>query len=145
VLAVGEHLVLSGQERAARVHQIDAGQPVLSGDLLRAQVLLDGNRVIRAALHRRVVGHDHAFATGYSADSCDHSGAGAFVVVHAVGGQWRKFKERAARVEQTIHAVAGQQLAAADMPLARAFRTTERSGGQLCAQLLDQREVLLAM
>ena len=108
-------------------------------------MLLDGDRVVGAALHRRVVGHDHAFAARDPADACDHSGAGALVVVHAVGGQRRHFQEGAAGVEQPVHAVARQQLAAADMPLAGAFRTTECRGGQLGAQLVDQREVLVAM
>ena len=145
VLAVGEHLVLARQERSPGVDQVDARQPVLAGDLLCAQMLLDGDRVVRAALHRRVVGDDHAFATGDPADAGDHAGAGAFVVVHAVGGQRRHLEERAAGVEQTVHAVARQQLAAADVPLAGAFRTAECRGGQLCAQLIDQREVLVAV
>ena len=121
------------------------GKPVLSGDLLCAQMLLDGDRVVRAALHRRVVGHDHAFATGDSADACDHSGAGTLVVVHAVGGQRRQFQKGAAGVEQSVDAVARQQLAAAHVPLAGALRSAERRGGQLRAQLIDQREVLVAV
>ena len=36
VITVREHLVLIGQVRATRVHQIDAGQAVLHRDLLRA-------------------------------------------------------------------------------------------------------------
>ena len=48
VLAVGKHLRLQRQERAARVHQVDAGQPVLERDLLRADVLLDRHRVVGA-------------------------------------------------------------------------------------------------
>ena len=90
VFAVGEHLVLPRQERAAGVDQVDARQPVLRRDLLCAQMLLDRDRVVRAALDRRVVGHDHAFAAGHPADAGDHPGAGAFVVVHAVGGQRRR-------------------------------------------------------
>ena len=39
VLAVGEHVVLPRQERAARVDQVDARQAVLERDVLRAQVL----------------------------------------------------------------------------------------------------------
>ena len=39
---VGKHFVLAGQVRAARIHEVDAGQPVFFGDALRAQVLLDG-------------------------------------------------------------------------------------------------------
>ena len=60
VVAVGEDVGLERQEGAAGVHQVDAGQAVLLGDLLRAQVLLDGHREVGAALDRRVVGDDHA-------------------------------------------------------------------------------------
>ena len=60
VIAVGEHLGLQRQERAARVDEVDAGQPVVERDLLRAQVLLDGDRVVGPALDGRVVGDDDA-------------------------------------------------------------------------------------
>ena len=59
VLAVGEHVVLQRQERAAGVDEVDARQPVVQRDLLRAQVLLDRHRVVRAALDGGVVGDDH--------------------------------------------------------------------------------------
>jgi hypothetical protein len=62
MVAVGKHLVLVGQVGAAAVHQVDAGQAVLRGDLLRAQVLLDRHRVVGAALHRGVVADDHDLA-----------------------------------------------------------------------------------
>ncbi len=60
VLAVGEDLVLQRQERAAGVDEVDARQPVLQRDLLRAQVLLDRHRVVGAALDGGVVGDDDA-------------------------------------------------------------------------------------
>ena len=62
VLAVGEDVVLQRQERAAGVDQVDARQPVVERDLLRAQVLLDRHRVVGAALDGGVVGDDHALA-----------------------------------------------------------------------------------
>jgi hypothetical protein len=145
VFAVREHLVLARQERSAGVDQIEAGQPVLTRDLLCAQMFLDGDRVVGAALHRRVVGDDHAFATGDSADACDHSGARALVAVHAVGGQRRHFQQWAARVQQTVHPVTRQKFPAAYVPFAGAFRSAERRGGQLRAQLIDKREVVLAV
>jgi hypothetical protein len=99
VVAVGEDLVLAREERTAGVDEVDARQPVLAGDLLRSQVLLDGDRVVGPAFHGGVVGHDHAFATGHPADPGDHSRTGTFVVVHAVGRQGRQLEERAARVQ----------------------------------------------
>ncbi len=74
VLAVREDVGLQRQERAARVDEVDAGQPVLLRDLLRAHVLLDGHRVVGAALHGRVVGDDHHLAPGDAADAGDDAG-----------------------------------------------------------------------
>ena len=85
VLAIGEDLVLARQERAAGVDEVEARQAVLQRDLLRAQVLLHRHRVVGAALHRRVVGDDHAFLAVDAADAGDHSGGGRLAVVHAAG------------------------------------------------------------
>jgi hypothetical protein len=48
-------------------------------NFLRAQVLLDGHRVIGAALHRRIVAHDHALAARNAADPHDDARAGNFI------------------------------------------------------------------
>ena len=112
VFLVGKHLVLAGQVRAARVHQVHTGQAVFFGHALRAQVLLHRDRVIRAALHRRVVAHHHALAPGDAADAGDDAGAGRLVAVHAEGGQRRQLEEGRAGVEQHLDAIAGQQFAA---------------------------------
>ncbi len=74
VLAVGEHVGLQRQERAAGIDQVNARQMILLGDLLRAQMLLDGHRIVRAALDRRVVGDDDAVLPFHDADPGDHSG-----------------------------------------------------------------------
>ena len=81
VLAVGEDLVLEGQERAAAVDQVDARESVLAGDLLRAQVLLDSHRVVGAALDRGVVRDDGALHATHPPDARDDAGAGRLVVV----------------------------------------------------------------
>ena len=75
VVAVGKDLGLERQERAARVDEVDARQPVLLGDLLGAQVLLHRQREVGAALHRRVVGDDHALAPLDDADPGHDPGA----------------------------------------------------------------------
>jgi hypothetical protein len=74
VLLVRKHFVLAGQVCAARVHEIDAGQPVLFGHTLRPQVLLDAHRVIRAALHRRVIADHEAFLSRNPPDAGDDAG-----------------------------------------------------------------------
>ena len=62
VVAVGKDLVLQRQECPAGVDEIDARQAILERDLLRAQMLLDRQRVVGAAFDGRVVGEDHAAA-----------------------------------------------------------------------------------
>ena len=87
VVAVREDVRLERQERTAAVDEIDAWQPVLEGDLLGAEVLLDGHRVVRAALDRRVVGDDDTGRALDAADAGDDPGAGRIVVVQAA---WRR-------------------------------------------------------
>ena len=84
VVAVREDLGLERQERAAQIDQVDARQPVLEGDLLGPQVLLDGHRVVGAALDRGVVGDDHAGGPLDATDAGDDPGARRLVVVQAV-------------------------------------------------------------
>ena len=108
MLAIGEDLVLPRQERAAGVDQVEAGEPVLERDLLRAKVLLHGERVIGAALDRRVVRDDDAHVPADTADSGDHAGAGRLVVVHAERRQRRELQERGARIEEALDALARQ-------------------------------------
>jgi hypothetical protein len=133
MVAVGEDLVLARQEGATGVHQVDARQAVLRGDLLGAQVLLHRHRVVGAAFDRRIVGDDHAFPPRHTADSRDDPGGRALVVVHTVGGQWSDLQQRAARIEETVHPFARQQLAASDVTFTGLLRTTGRCGRQLVA------------
>ncbi len=112
MIAIREHLVLQRQERAARIDEVDAGQAVLERDLLRAQVLLDGDRVVRAALDRRVVGDHEQFAAVDAADAGHQARGRRVVAVQAVGGERRDLEKRAAGIEQGLDALARQQLAA---------------------------------
>ena len=112
VVAVREDLGLERQERAARIDEVDARQPVLERDLLRAQVLLDGHRVVGAALDRRVVGDDDAGRALDPADAGDDPGARRLVVVQAVRGERAQLEERRARVEEAVDPLADRQLAA---------------------------------
>ena len=140
VLAVGEDLVLHRQEGAAGVDQVDAGQPVVQRHLLRAQVLLHRHRVVGAALDGGVVGDDDALPAGDPADAGDDPGGRRLAVVEAVRGQRRELEERAARVEQRVDPLAGQQLAAVDVPLrGRAHRRPGRPGGSCVGEVGDQR------
>lgn len=135
VVAIGKHLVLPWQERASGVDEVNARQAILRGDLLGAQMLLDRNRIVGATFDRRVVGDDHALATGDPADAGDDAGAGTFIVVHPVGGQRCDLEEGTTRIEQAIDAVAREQLAAIHVTGAGTLRATECGRRELAAQL----------
>ena len=105
MIAVGEDLGLHRQERAAAVDKVDARQAVFRRDLLRAQVLLDGQRIIGAAFHRGVVAHDHALAARDAANASDHARPRCLVAVHAVRRKLAQFEERRAGIEQPLDAV----------------------------------------
>ncbi len=59
MLAIGKDLILGGQERPAALHQIHTGQMIVPRDLLGAQMLLDGEGIVRAALDGRIIGDNH--------------------------------------------------------------------------------------
>ncbi len=138
MLAVGKYFRLRRQIGAAGVHQIDAGQPVLARDLLRAQVLLDRHRVIAAALDGGVVGDDHAFAAFDAADAGDDAGGVHVAAVHAEGGERRQFQERRARIDQVHHAIAREKLSARHMPFAGFFRAARGGLGAARLQFDDE-------
>ena len=121
VVAVGKDLGLERQERAARIDEVDARQPVLERDLLRPQVLLDRHRVVGAALDRRVVGDDHAGRALDAADAGDDAGAGRLVVVEAVRGERAQLEEGRTGVEQAVDPLADGELAAFAVALDRAI------------------------
>src|SRR5256714_7656305 len=138
MLAIGEDLVLPRQERAAGVDQVEAVEPALERDLLRAKVLLYGERVVGAALDRRVVRDDHAHVPADTADSCDHAGAGRLVVVHAERRQRRELQERGARFEEALHALARQELPGFRVTLARALGPAQTRLCEALAKLGDE-------
>ena len=127
VVAVGEDLVLQRQERAARVDEVDAGQVVLLGHLLGAQVLLDRQREVGAALDGRVVGDDHALLALDDADPGHDPGGGSLPVVQLPGGERAELEERAARVEQAVDSLAGGQLPARAVALDRLVAAAARN------------------
>ena len=139
VLAVREHLVLQRQEGAARVDEVDAGQAVLERDFLRAQVLLDRDRIVRAALDGRVVRDHQEFAAVDAADAGDEARGRRVVAVHAARGERRDLEERAAGVEEGLDALARQQLAARDVLRARGLAAAGRGERLAPLQLGDER------
>ena len=113
VLPVGEDLVLERQVRAARIDQVDARQTVLRRHLLGAQVLLDREREVRAALHRRVVGDDHALAALDDADPGHDPCARRLALVQVPRGERAQLEEGAVGVAEQVDPLPRRQLAAA--------------------------------
>jgi hypothetical protein len=133
----GKDLVLHRQERTARVDQVNARQVVLLGDLLGAQMLLNGQREVRAALDRCVVGDHHAMPAfdGYDAghDAC----RGRFVAVDAARRERRELQEGRERVGQPVDPLARGQLAAFSMPGQRLGAAPAAHARQTIAQVGD--------
>ena len=102
VIAIGKDVGLQRQERAARIDQVDARKMVLLRDLLRAQMLLDRHRVVRAALDGRVVGDDHAVLAFDDSDSGDDAGRRRVVAVHVEGGQRRELEKIRTGIDQPL-------------------------------------------
>ena len=94
-------------------------QTVLLGDLLRAEVLLDRERVIGAALDGRVVRNDHALASFNRRDARHDAGRGCRVGIDAVRGERRKFEKRRERIAQPVDALASRKLPPAAMAFHR--------------------------
>ena len=143
MVAVGKDFGLVRQVGAAAVDQIDARQPVLLGDLLRAEVLLDRKRIVSAAFDRRVVAHDHHLPARHPADAGDDARAGHFAVIHVARRELADLEERRAGIEQPLDAVAGEQLAALNVALAVLLGTAYRCFGDVGAQFLGERAVML--
>src|SRR5207237_1156488 len=83
---------------------------VLKSDLLRSKVLLDGDRKVRAPLHRRVVGNDQTLALLHAADAGDDARRRRFALIHFVGGEWRQLEKWSVRIEQGGDALADRHL-----------------------------------
>ena len=138
VLPVGEDLVLPGQERPARVDQVDAGQVVRGRDGLGPQVLLDRDRVVAAALDRGVVGHHHAVPALDPADAGDQAAGRDRVLVELPARQRGQLQERRPRIEQPVDPVADEQLAPRDVADPGLLVPAQPHLGQPFPQLIGQ-------
>ena len=105
-------------------------------------MLLDRHRIVGAALHRRVVADDHDLAAGDPADACDQPCPRHLAVVHVAGGKLADLEERRTGIEQALDAIAGQELAAGDVPVAMLLGSALRCLGHVGAQLRGQRAVV---
>src|SRR6185503_4178267 len=96
---------------------------------------------VRAALDRRVVGHDHARRALDPADAGHDPGARRLLVVQAVRGEGAQLEEGRAGVEEEVDPLAHGQLAALAMSgdgLVVPASPTLRDGRSPGAKLLDE-------
>ncbi len=119
MIAIREHLVLVRRIRAARIHQIDAGQIVLGGNFLRSQMLLHRQWKVGAAFDGRIVADDHAIAPRDAADAGNQARSRCFVAIHSVGRGQSDLEKRCGWIEEARDAIARQHLAAGNMTLTR--------------------------
>ena len=138
MIAVGKDVGLHRQKSAARVDEVNARQPVLERDLLRSQMLLDRQWVVRAALDGRVVRDDHTGTPLNDADPRDDAGRRYDAVVLVPGGERTEFEKRAVRVDKAVDAFPCQQLAAACMLCPRSLGATGCNGRTALCQECNQ-------
>ena len=110
-----KHLVLIGQVGAAAVDQIDTGQSILQCDFLGSQMLLYGHGKISASFDRRIIGDDHAFASGDTADAGDQSRRGRLAVIETMRCELADLEEKRNRIDQCAGAITGQQFSPRQM------------------------------
>ena len=72
MIFVGEDIILLGQEGTSRIYQVNAGQVVLFGNLLRPNVLLHSDRIVSTTLESEVIGNDHALSTVHISDASNN-------------------------------------------------------------------------
>ena len=118
------------------------GKSVLLGNFLRAEMLLDRQRIIGAALHRRVVADDHHLAARDAADARDQARAGDFAFVQVERRELADLEKRRAGIEQPLDAVARKQFAAADVALAMLVGPALRGRGDIGTQCLGERAIV---
>src|SRR5688500_18072053 len=89
--SVGKDFILQGQKRPTRTDEIQAGQIILFGDLLGAQMLLDRHREVRPAFDSGIVGDDERFAIADASNTSNYSSSRSLVIVEISRGKGRKF------------------------------------------------------
>ena len=124
VVAVREDLGLEREEGASRVDEVEARQAVLARDLLRTEVLLHRERVVRASLHRRVVRDDHALPTLDDADPRHDPGRRCVTVVQLPRGERVQLEEGRSGVDEPVDAFTSRELSARPVTLDRFLAST---------------------
>jgi hypothetical protein len=102
IVRIGEDVFLQRQKNAGRIDQINCGNVIFDGDILRADDFLCRHREKRAGFHGRVIGDEHKSPSADFCESGDRScrGRAAPLLVHFVSGENAQLKKLRARVYQ---------------------------------------------
>ena len=109
MIDIGKDFILQGQKRPARIDEIQAGQIILFGDLLGAQMLLDRHREIRPAFDSGIVGDDQHFAIGDTSDARDDARAWTFVIIKVSTLRARRVPGTASQGRAGVRSVHGRR------------------------------------
>ncbi len=113
IVGVGEHVFLQRQKNAGGVDEINRGNAIFDGDILRANYFFRGHGEKRAGFYGGVVDDEHEGAAADTRESGDDACAGraAPFFVHFVGGVGAELKEMRAGIDEFLDALAAGQAA----------------------------------
>ena len=102
IVGVGKDIFLQRQKNAGGIDQINCGNVIFDGDVLRANHFFRGHREERAGFHRGVVGDEHERAAADAREAGDRASRGraAPFFVHFVGGVDAQFEEMRAGIDE---------------------------------------------
>ena len=80
-------------------------------------MLLDGDRIVGAALDRGIVGDKKHLTSRDTADAGHDAGGRRFVLIHVEGRERRQLEKRRPAIDQPVDPFANRQLALRAMPL----------------------------
>src|SRR5208282_1731532 len=109
IVGVGENVFLERKKNAGGIHEINGGDAIVNGDVLRANDLFGGHGEEGAGFDGGVVGDEHEHASGNAAEAGDGASGrrSAPFLVHFVGGVETELEEVRARIDEGGDAFAG--------------------------------------
>ena len=113
IVSVGEDVFLQRKKNAGGVDEINCGDAIFDGDILRANYFFRGHGEEGAGFYGGVVGdeHERAAADAGQAGDCACAGRAAPFFVHFPGGVDAKLEELGAGVDEFLYAFAGGEAA----------------------------------
>ncbi len=113
IVGVGEDVFLQRQENASGIDQVNRGNMIVDGNILRANHFFRREREESPGFHRRVVGDDHHQTPADSPEAGDRARGrrAAPLLVHFVRGVNSQLEKRSVRIDQLGDALARGQAA----------------------------------